>query len=164
MTVSQSFLQWRDLLQGRPLILETAGLALPLCLSGLQHVRPGPKVWGSLGTGRLVLWFLPTARSCLWIPSFRESRAVGTKPVPEGGAGTQATECSPQLWSSGDSLEFPSMDLVWLLLGVFCGHQDMRAGGWGSWTTKALVQRSDTEGTQKSEKQAGASPFTLLLS
>ena len=43
------------------------------------------------------------------------------------------------------------------------GHQDMRAGCWGSWTPKALVQRSDTEGTQKSKKQAGASPFTLLL-
>lgn len=110
------------------------------CLCSGFSQKPGPAS-GSHPLGRAEQWGLSQCLRRGWDP--------GHRVLP------------PTLELRGQS-GFPSMDLVWLLLVLLWAP---RHEGWGlgSWTPRHL-SRSDTEGTQKSEKQAGASPFTLLLS
>ena len=101
--MSQTFPWWGILIQEVPLVLDTAGLVLPSCSPGCQHVGPGPGWGGAAGLGLLMLWFFPDSvsnspgRTHSWAP-FGACGVGGWRPRPQSdfqSSGEGGTEEEP---------------------------------------------------------------------
>lgn len=129
-----------------------------------------PNMWdldlrcvGIIGNRPACALVSPKSQSCLWIPSFRESRAVGLGQCLRG-LGPRPQSAPP---NSGPQGQSGVPQHVWTLSGCCwcsCG-QISRHEGWvrGSWTPRHLSREVTQKETHERKQQGQVpSPFCCL--